>query len=444
MLAVVAKGKTPIAVVQRSMLKSAIRGVVPVCAVFACSGGKGGDAGPAIFVQDSSGVAVIETYRATWVAEPPMRWALTREALLVFGGADEEVSALLHPLLSVVRLDTGRFVAAGENSVIAWFSSDGVFEFKRGGRGRGPGEFQYIGALIHLGADSIAVVDQGVRLTRFDGAGRHHQALQITGTRIFKVSRLDREWMGWSSAVVSASRFDDDTTVPGFYRPGRALLLHDESGGLSDTFGVYPAEYRRAHSANPTAPAGNRLETRSAPVLLLSVPSSYAVWNGSVVIGTGEDHHLVVVDRSGAVQRIIRWRGEDLNVTSRDHDRWRSGMVAMTRFSGEMPVAEQKREMMERLTSYSVASRKGAYTDLVPDGAGNLWVRRNVPPDEPEAYSVLSADGAWLGDIEMPAGFRVTQIGRDFVLGIRVDSLDVAHVVMYGLIKPEAPYGHVR
>ena len=40
-----------------------------------------------------------------------------------------------------------------------------------------------------------------------------------------------------------------------------------------------------------------------------------------------------------------------------------------------------------------------------------------------------------LGTVTMPAGFRATHIGADFVLGVWTDDDDVQYVRMYGLTK---------
>jgi hypothetical protein len=428
---------SPLTLRHLSKPRSLRRRVIAAAAVLsACGGSEGDQALLDVLVRDSAGLTLIETPAAEWQTAPSRRWSLTLEPIISFLGSEEETSALLHPLLSAVRLNDGRFVAVGENSVVAWFSPTGQFQFKRGGHGGGPDEFQYIGELLHLGGDSVAVVDQGVRVTVFDAEGTRREALRVSGGRIYSISHLQDAWIGWSPSTSAGRRFDDDASMPGYYRPGRALLRHAHAGAPADTLGFFPAEYRRVQTPRVAAAGANLLSAQTPPVLFLSKPSSYAVWNGSVVVGTAEDHRLDVLDASGAPRQVIRWAGEDLSVSSKDHDRWRRALVATTRFSGEMPVDEQRREMAERLKLYAFASKKGAYVALVPDPVGNLWVRRNTLPDEAEAYSVISPDGSWLGYVQMPTRFRVTQIGANFVVGIWADSLDVPHVRVYGLLKP--------
>jgi hypothetical protein len=51
-------------------------------------------------------------------------------------------------------------------------------------------------------------------------------------------------------------------------------------------------------------------------------------------------------------------------------------------------------------------------------------------------WTVFDADGHHLGEVLMPEGLDVHQIGDDFVLGRWIDSLEVEHVRMHELRKP--------
>ena len=73
---------------------------------------------------------------------------------------------------------------------------------------------------------------------------------------------------------------------------------------------------------------------------------------------------------------------------------------------------------------------------LVPP-QGNLWVKEySRPTDERPRWSVFDREGRWLGTVETPDGFRVQQIGPDWILGVEKDELEVEHVRMYPLVKP--------
>jgi hypothetical protein len=71
------------------------------------------------------------------------------------------------------------------------------------------------------------------------------------------------------------------------------------------------------------------------------------------------------------------------------------------------------------------------------DDERNLWVQEFATVlDTAVAWSVFGEDGQWLGNVTMPTAFRPHVIGRDHVLGVWRDSLDVETVRGYPLIKP--------
>ncbi len=71
------------------------------------------------------------------------------------------------------------------------------------------------------------------------------------------------------------------------------------------------------------------------------------------------------------------------------------------------------------------------------DDDGNVWVAEYFLPGETRnARTVFGSDGIWLGSLELPPRFTPHHIGRDFVLGVWRDELDVESVRLYELVKP--------
>lgn len=77
---------------------------------------------------------------------------------------------------------------------------------------------------------------------------------------------------------------------------------------------------------------------------------------------------------------------------------------------------------------------------LVVDDVGVLWIREHEPPgaEGPGHWMVFDTDGRLLGTVQMPRGFAVFQIGRDFVLGRARDEFDIEHIRLYELIRSPA------
>lgn len=89
-----------------------------------------------------------------------------------------------------------------------------------------------------------------------------------------------------------------------------------------------------------------------------------------------------------------------------------------------------------------------AHEWMMEDRDGNLWVRRTKPDrtrwqmtftpvdDTPTGWDVFDPRGVWLGVVELPARFRVMDIGPDYVAGVWKDELEVEFVRIYALSKP--------
>jgi hypothetical protein len=66
-----------------------------------------------------------------------------------------------------------------------------------------------------------------------------------------------------------------------------------------------------------------------------------------------------------------------------------------------------------------------------------LLLRAVFPPRiEPVRWTVFDPDGTQLGDVEIPVGFSISEIGDDYILGVFRDDLGVEQVRMYSLVKP--------
>jgi hypothetical protein len=49
---------------------------------------------------------------------------------------------------------------------------------------------------------------------------------------------------------------------------------------------------------------------------------------------------------------------------------------------------------------------------------------------------VFDPDGRWLGDLDLPRGLRVDEIGADYIAGVERDTLGVEYVKVYRVVKP--------
>jgi hypothetical protein len=77
-----------------------------------------------------------------------------------------------------------------------------------------------------------------------------------------------------------------------------------------------------------------------------------------------------------------------------------------------------------------------AYTDIRVDPEGNLWLERfSVQGSQEHRWAVFSNSGEFLGHLGLPCGFRLSDLGTDWILGIHTDELGVERVKVFGLEK---------
>jgi hypothetical protein len=79
-----------------------------------------------------------------------------------------------------------------------------------------------------------------------------------------------------------------------------------------------------------------------------------------------------------------------------------------------------------------------AHYEIRTDPPGNLWVQdyQSFELRVERVWTIFDPAGRYLGDVTLPAGFRIHDIGDDFVIGVWTDELDVEYVHLYRIEKP--------
>jgi hypothetical protein len=156
----------------------------------------------------------------------------------------------------------------------------------------------------------------------------------------------------------------------------------------------------------------------------------WATGSGEIHITTGKGGEVRSWDNMGRLVQISRWRIVARPVTDEIRDNYRRDLLASTTSD------DARRRYEVFLAETPMADTLPAYQTMLVDVLGNRWLERYRASGETQpAWDVISADGAWLGSVPMPARFSLRQVGRDFVLGVWRDDDDVEHVHRYDLIK---------
>ncbi len=293
-----------------------------------------------------------------------------------------------------------------------------------GGRGPGPGEFQRLdGMAAFAGGDSIAGWENF-----FSGRDLHVSIFSADGAFARRVVLLNND------AMIVVGVHDDGSITAGMTPSGIALrsamsgnplptgesvreaLLYrrfSARGDLLNEFGPFPGiEFAISASGDVEVVLfGRQTHVHAGRSRLFAGDdddfsiAAYATADGSVVSSMRRPHQPVPVPAE-----VIERRRSLLA---------RSGRGRTNAFGGELPARETF----------------PAIRVLIEDADENLWVNHTATGPGPPIWSVFLADGRLLGEVEVPAGRTLLAIGDDEALASTTDSLGVAYVHLYPLLK---------
>lgn len=397
-------------------------------------GGGGASAGPA--VRDSAGITIVENSAPRWGAGEG--WTVDTTPLLDVGGGDNPV-ANFTGFASTFRLADGRIVVVEpQGSVLKLIdSAGGVTAIGR--QGGGPGEFQFLVWAGRLPGDSILTFEVGTR--RFQ---------LFTPDGIFVRDSLFQPDIGGGQfpiPPIPTGAFSDGTVLtqrsskPPFpfegpegsiKRDSALVIRYDQAGKALDSLGIWPS----AEFFGVEMQVGPQ-KMRVPMARPFSPQLQVAVVRDTVYAASGDSWEIVVLTREGRPVRIVRRAAERIPVTPEMTARYREDFAVAGEEIRQMP-PEMKEQFMGSVEKAPFPDRLPAYGRVLVAEDGHLWVQDAEGTSfaglgGAVRWSVVAPDGAWLGDVTVPAGVTVQAVGRDWVLGQRNDEDGAPHVLLYAL-----------
>lgn len=386
---------------------------------------------------DSAGVAWIRNFDPVWTAATA--WRVDTAHVLRIGAADGDAPHLFTDIRGAARMSDGRIVVVdGATFELRAFSLGGAHLWTAAGKGNGPGEISWYPLhLRKLRGDTLQIEDGLVRL-RYDAEGRPVEHATVDWGRAAQLG-------AYTSECFSVPRFVGELVLlavrpcglDGRQRIERSHLRRSTtrldvlpwSLERADTLGTFLDEEWWVHSDGashlvvwPPIPVGGRFAVADAPSRM-----AYA---------TTERYRIFIYDLARAVLIRVIERPEEsspvsANRIARATAEWESRLRLNPMFIGDPQRLNRVLAERERIpTPDSTAN----LDELVFDELGYLWVGHR--PDSgatTRVWAVFGADGVFLGELLLPSGFKVQEIGRDYVLGTIVDEDDVPYVSMLTL-----------
>lgn len=358
----------------------------------------------------------------------------------VMEGPEEEMIGRLAGYLT--RPDGTILLADGVAHELRVFDRDGGFVRSVGRAGEGPGEYGWLYGLRRYAGDSVAVLDnEGSRVTilgpDLEYVRRYHPRLQETrATPPMTSHRLIGFFDDGQALVSDYLNVCGARRREGFCEDSVAFFRTDTAGASTTRFGRFV--YSRDEG------------TRASGVgIRIAEPHPQAMWavrGDRFFYGDAKRFEILVYRADGTLDRIIRVAGEAPRYPREDV------LPPPTRPPG-MEDTPETRAMMEAVARFhrevALPDSFPAFSDLLVDTEGNLWVREYLPrtrwgSDGPPRWFVFDPEGHLTHALRSVPGmlrsFRpytqlTPQIGADHVLGSTEDELGVERLVLYRLRK---------
>jgi len=370
-------------------------------------------------VEDSAGVRIV-TLAATPDMEAP--FAFAPEPLYRHGaGADDYM--FTYVWRGILLGDGSAAIFDARNSELVLLNPDGTFRSVLAPAGEGPGEVRMVTSMFAVGQDSILVEDRlNARLTLFvNGA-----VARVVSTRGPINDGLTSRGMDASGGMLMSSgsyrRGFPDEWLPGH------MVRFDIDTGVADTVATYDYVPFRPPEGTPENP--------------FSYFGIAGAVGGEFLYGRTDTPELIWRRPDGSVRQIVRWEPDPV-YPAEEH--WDIFAAELRETAPRHNPHAQTEEAIEEL----VTSMLGRY-ELEPDvhlplfttprgdDEGRIWLGEFVVGYGgaiTSSYRILSAEGVWLGRLDVPDGLRILDIAGGRVLGVMKDEMEVESAVVFELAE---------
>ena len=370
----------------------------------------------------SKDVEVVDNQQNAWSAATA--WRLAPAPLVSIGRVDGPPEYQLFRVMDALRLDDGTIVIANNGTgQVRFYDHTGRFVRSVGALGSGPEEYNHLRMLRRFGGDSLITWDtQLARGTILALDGRY--ARTLTPPRAARFSNYvgvfaDGSLLGLRFGLElpvreAAVRYHQESRL----KPQDVLAFRLTSSGSVDSIGKFFLNEMFVSPTGTTEPPFGRA-------------GAFATAGDHFYYGTTNTYEIRMYTPQGKLARIVRAARPNAPLTRSMIDAYTSARLAHT------PDPEARRNLERVMSEIPLSNTVPAFSDLLVDAAGNLWVSAFHLRDETaHSWTVFDRDGHLLGDLEVPPRFTIYDIGQDYVLGRTRDESDVEHVVLYRLVKP--------
>ena len=374
---------------------------------------------PTLAVNDSSGVRIV-THSGTPDTEAPFAFAPEPLYRHGAGAGDYMFSSVWQ---GVLLGDGSAAIFDARNSELVLLNPDGTFHSVVASAGEGPGEVRMVTSMFAVGPDGILVEDfLNARFTLFVG----DSVARIVSTRGPINDGLRSVGMDASGGMLMSSgsyrRGFPDEWLPGH------MVRFDLGTGVADTVATYDFVPFRPPEGTPENPFSH-----------FGIAGAVG---GEFLYGRTDTPELTWRWPDGSVRQIVRWEPDPVYATE---EHWDVFAAELRETAPRHNPHAQTDEAIEELVTSMLGRYRLEPDEPLPlfttprgDDEGRIWLGEFVPAYAravTSSYTILSADGEWLGTLEVPEGLRILDIAAGRVLGVMEDEMEVESAVVFELAE---------
>lgn len=397
-------------------------GPVVALVVVACAGSDETLSPLESVARDSAGITIIDNQAPA----PGSRldWKVEDAPSLSIGSIGGNPQSQLFGVADALRAEDGVILVANSGSAeVKVFDASGEYVESWGREGEGPGEFLELTNLMRWPGDSVMAWDfRQRRATIYAVDGTLGRTLGLVLSQDRGPGTALAVFPDGTLLASSQISWASQERIVGIVRRARDYALIDPNGNELVDLGRHEDEefYIRGDvGAIMRHPFRRRMHA--------------TVWQDQIVLAPSDRYEIPTYSRHGELRWLVRRDHELAPVTQADVDAHLEARLA--------EADPGARDILRELSSdYPVVETFPAFSQLIVDATGHLWVKEYVRPDDEESvWTVFDPDGRVQGLVETPAGLLVFEIGADYILGRATDELEVEYVQLWGLARA-APY----
>ena len=358
-----------------------------------------------------AGVPIIEN------ARPPqgsrLGWRVGSEPALSIGVLDGEDPYVFRSAPDATRLGDGRIVVveSGSAELRVFDGTSGTHLATWGGRGEGPGEFSRVSHVHPLRGDSIMVWSYLPIVTVLDPHGNYVRSVRparnvegTIGPRLLSPAAV----LDDGSILASVYLERADTTV---------VEVWDAEGKQRGALGAHLAHAPRVWTSEFW-----HYETFGWNLKL-------ATWGELAIVTPSDRYEIRAFHPDGTLARIVRMEHVRRSPTGTHLETYVEAMVSKAGVN-------RRRRIRRHHSAAPVADYFPAFSSVLADRLGHLWVEAQEVPGEAEdgiLWTVFDPEGHVLGLIETPERLEIYEIGEHYLLGKVEGTLGVDHIQLWAL-----------